>query len=736
MSNVLQPFLISEFQTGLSTFLQPWMRPRDAFEPLTDAYTYRGVVTKRNGSVPFGNQLADHKPVMGIMNWIDESTGNITLIVASTKALYKYDPGSNTFTALTAVVSSAFFMGTVTGTMILPTFFPNVVPASVSITDGTNTLTFNAAGMQNSAPAGIFGAGSTFNYTTGVATIVFTGSTMGVTLKITETLVTPTPSTGGYFTGNNTNFFNWTNWQASVGAPSYLYVTNNIDPVTLFDGTNLSRPVFYIDSSGSQYIKTTLDVNVYQNRLLMIRPTIFTVMGGTSAPANQQIAFSALFNPFDFIADIAGHGGQVTAPTGDIIQSEEFLRNTMIVFFTTSVWNFRFTGSFSDPFRFDKLTVAKSTSSPYASVAYDERCTSIGNLGLIACDGVNVQRYDTSIIDYYETQISEQYFSQNFSQRYDNLNQTWMFYVSNGTLNPVVGTGAPGSDQALIYNFAEQSWATYTFPFPMTCMGKYFSQKGTTWADLPVPWETQDSPWKSYTSQKLAPILLGGDVNGNVYWMDNEDAVSDDEVDIVGEVLATGDGTTTTFSGTVADPPLLTGTFTATDGVETFRDIRGNGFLTGSLGGNGSIIYSGVGAGNYLLVFKTAPANLASITANYIHGYTIKPDLATTRWNPLMQAGKKLQFPYIDIYYSVASTDPLDPIQLTLKFYVSNRESVSLQRTLTLDGPTQSNFTFKRVYMNLIGEFLKMEIDPSVDANFQILGFILWARPAGRLTPP
>src|SRR6266404_9907340 len=100
MSSGLTPFLISEFETGLSTYLQPWMRPKDAFDPLVNAYTYRGELNKRNGSIQFGNQLADTNPVMGIMNRIDESTGAITLVVASTTNLYLYDPGGNVFNAL------------------------------------------------------------------------------------------------------------------------------------------------------------------------------------------------------------------------------------------------------------------------------------------------------------------------------------------------------------------------------------------------------------------------------------------------------------------------------------------------------------------------------------------------------------------------------------------------------------------------------------------------------------
>ena len=44
-------------------------------------------------------------------------------------------------------------------------------------------------------------------------------------------------------------------------------------------------------------------------------------------------------------------------------------------------------------------------------------------------------------------------------------------------------------------------------------------------------------------------------------------------------------------------------------------------------------------------------------------------------------------------------------------------------------------YNWKRIYCNLMGEFIQIDFDPSEDSCFEILGFVLWARPAGRLTP-
>lgn len=545
MSVDFEPYLISEFKSGINTYLQPWIRPADAFEPLVNAYINRGTVNKRAGYSQFGDTLADHNPVMGLMRYIDQTTSTSYLLAATTVNLYKYTPNT-------------------------------------------------------------FGAS------------IFSG-----------------------FTGNITNFFNYTNWQDSPGAASFIIMTNNKDPVTFYDGTSVTQPTLTVDST-PQTITSCLDVQVYKQRLLYIRPTL-----SVDGIQNQSIYWSAISNATNVITDVAGNGGFLPAPTGDAIISTEFLRDTLVVNFTNSTWVFRYTGNDFQPFRWDKVNDSKSNNAPYGSISYDQRITSVGSTGLTACDGVNVQRYDIAIIDYYQTFFSEQYYAQTFAQRYDNLNQGWMLYVSQSNNFPLVGGVAPGSDSALIYNFVENTWATYTFTIPLTCMGTFYSASGDAWntftANPEDSWEKTAVAWNSFSLQKSAPILLAGDTTGHVWFMDDERQVTD-------------------------------------------------------------------------------------------NGTSIIPDIVSTRWNPVMKSGQKIQFGWIDIYYYIASTDPNNPISVTLNFYGDNSEAVYASRTLTLDGPVGSEYAFKRIYLNFIGEFIQMEIDPSVDEWLQFVGFIIWVKPSGRLT--
>ena len=46
---IYQPFLISNYATGLDREVQPWLLPNDAFVDLLDGFVYRGVTKKRDG---------------------------------------------------------------------------------------------------------------------------------------------------------------------------------------------------------------------------------------------------------------------------------------------------------------------------------------------------------------------------------------------------------------------------------------------------------------------------------------------------------------------------------------------------------------------------------------------------------------------------------------------------------------------------------------------------------------
>lgn len=769
-----QPFLIGEGQskTGLFQYLESWVKPGDAFDTLIDAYVFRGSLWKRqgmskypstagagslvyanssivvtsvagapltyasggtnasvipirpiiagsvtiaartsggvekfvdngvnvlvgslggngtinyttgawtidaNGAATFNNgteiwatySFANknltaggpfHNPIMGIKIWINETNNNQVLVVLDTKRA-SYHNGT-TFVAINSVglnpTVGRATLGRGDGSdpqLFTAPFFP-ITPFSVTISDGVNTITdLGFTGAGNMTTAGNMVGPNTINYTTGAISLDLTA---GNTNVYTISYILP----GDYFTGNNTNFFNSTNWKPTDLSPGLLYLTNNVDRVTTFDGVSLARPPFCVTLAALQTltneIKTTLDVKVYKNSLLFLRPTL---VGATSPEAHMIRSSIPSTNPnftiSDFVGDVSGHGAATDAPTGDWIMSAVFLRDAIVVFFLNSTWLFRFTGSAFDPFRFDKINSSKSCQAPYGSIEYDVQCTAMGNKGLIFCDGNNVDRYDIPIIDQY-LDIESKAFGQCYAQRFDVLQQTWMLFPSEG--DATGGNVQLTSSRILVYNFleSEQTWAIYhpnlgftevdaTVKNTLSCLGLGFTTIDATWAtfapggDLPqsgVAWEDWDVSWTNYLDLAAQPALLGGDQNGNVFELN---------------------------------------------------------------------------------VTNTDNSNL------------IIPEILTKRFNPFIPA-QKATFGYLDVYYQVAPH-----VTLTFSFYANNSSSAALSQNMKLTGTGSNNQYWQRIYLNgLVGEFLQIGITDDGVSNWKILGMILHAAPAGRLTP-
>lgn len=760
------PFLIGKFTSGQFQYLQSWQGPIEAFQPFVNAYSYRGSIYKRDGYVPLGHTgllryidnisvatgngtatysgtIANHPivagsvtltaltagglktctddgagtfvgtlaganslinyttgvwnlnstsnianpkpimakytytpgllgtsaatPIMGINVWINEANNSDTMTVQDQKRMAVYNATTKLFDPV-STFSQVNFQTVVadgTGPFTITTGFTNLAPYSVTLSNGTSTIQDDGIGgflhNGNALPdATNFANTTTINYTTGVITLnLVAGAAASYT--VTGSLQ------GDYFTGGNTNFFNFTNWKPNDTLSGLLYLTNNKDRITTFDGTNLARPPFIIRDFDiiphTNGIVTTSDVKVYKNRLLLLRPTVNIFSSPTSSTVSgtvieaQVIRYSSQFYtfgvntiiPFDFVADVTGHGGTSEAPTADWIIAGEFLRDAIVMFLQKSTWLFRFTGSAFDPFTWQQINSSRTSNAVYGSLAYDNNATSMGTKGLISCDGTNVDRYDIAVIDQF-TDIDNDNFIQCIARRDDIRNQSWMIYPSKER-----GTANDFSDKAIIYNFLENAFATYKIN--LSTIGLATTFEDITWSSFAPgsgswvagkTWVECNFTWNNALSQNLAPEVYGGDQNGYVYTLN----------------------------------------VTETD-----------------------------------------------------NGTHIDTNLTSNRWNPFIQDGQRCRFGYIDIYYQINPD-----VTLVVEIFVNNSTAPNLVKHLVMDGPEDNDFAWKRIQVNMQGEFIRMNITTPVlnaglenedqnNGSFLISGIILWAQPAGRLVP-
>lgn len=133
---------------------------------------------------------------------------------------------------------------------------------------------------------------------------------------------------------------------------------------------------------------------------------------------------------------------------------------------------------------------------------------------------------------------------------------------------------------------------------------------------------------KVYESSRTEEIVVSGDpvlllsrptkANNGIYPVglivtEDAEGVLVPLVSVNDEALGTGDGTTTTFSGTLDNYPVEPGVLAITAGAETFREVS-PGMLAGSAGGTGKIGHLDA---KWSITCAAAPANAAAITADY-----------------------------------------------------------------------------------------------------------------------
>lgn len=108
------------------------------------------------------------------------------------------------------------------------------------------------------------------------------------------------------------------------------------------------------------------------------------------------------------------------------------------------------------------------------------------------------------------------------------------------------------------------------------------------------------------------PVIIGSLFIASDDSSGNQLLLQDQGNTVSNQIIATGNGGTN-YTGTLAIFPIIPGSMSVADGVETFSD-NGSGLLTGNMGGTGTIAYT---TGIFDITFNTAVPTGVSITSSY-----------------------------------------------------------------------------------------------------------------------
>ena len=539
-------FLIADFASGLQTDLKPWRVPKDAFARLNNAYVFRGRVRKRFGSSYMGLGSLTKQALgsrLAILVGVTDTDGDISGTVPGAI----FDPGQGFsigdffYTVYQLGTPAAMLrndgqVGTATFDTTTGAFVINNGPREKNVyfypSDPVMGLCLYEKGPVNNQPAWAFDTQFAYIFASGFWQ----------------------QSGAGIWHGTNLNFF-WTcNWDGITADQVVLFVSNfqaavptsmaTDDPIWYYNGTTWapfsaprSLPVFpyTVVRSDGTFVLTARIIVAFKNRLLLLNtieqtpgssatnvsfvnrcrfchsgsPFSTTVSGGNTAPyawlePNQTYTVSGAVG-------VGDGGGFVDATTEEAITSAEFIKDRLIVYFERSTWELAYTGNQIIPFVWQKINTELGCEAPQSTVPFDKAVLTIGNTGVHACSGANVERIDTKIPD------------QIFQINTQNLGTTRVAGIRDYYVEMVYWS-FPSVDEnpddifpnrILVFNYRDNTWAFNDDC--ITCFGYFEQQQGLTWQNTSTTWEQSNFTWDSGILQPESRQVIAGNQEGFVF---------------------------------------------------------------------------------------------------------------------------------------------------------------------------------------------------------------------------
>lgn len=685
-------FLIAPINTGLETDLKPWLIPDDAFQALDNAYVFRGRIKKRFGSRYTGTgwSSAFTQPLfsrlrvnLGTTNAI---TGNFSGTVPGDifdTLGQQFSVGNQIFTvpALGVPVTLLATAGTGTGTF-------NTTTGALVITGADlNTIVYYYPGQPvmgltqyqilgvNNSPAFAFDTQFVYKFSAG------------------SWIKEPT----AIWHGDDTNFFWATNYQGITDEEFDMFVTNfhatvdaaptplTDDPIWYYNG---SVWAVYADASPAigytflradlSYLLTSRIILPFKDRLIALN-TIeynateneneqfvnrcrYSINGSPFARNSTTVGLDTAFAPYAWLepnqtlsvtvgaatATAVGQGaGFIDAATEEEIISAEFIKDRLIVYFERSTWELVYTGNQIQPFVWQKINTELGADATFSTVPFDKAVLGIGNVGVHACNGSNVERIDQKIPD----QVFEINKSNEGVERVAGVRDYfaelvyWTFPTGNASKFP---------NRILVYNYQNNSWAFNDDC--ITAWGYFEQQDDVTWSSTTLTWEQFNATWTSGVVQANFRQVIAGNQQGYIFIVDSGDGGVARNAAVMTVAQMTAVGTLITLK--IQDHTLVQGEYIS---IENLQGVTLD-----------KVIY---------IVNSVIDANTITIigimTGTYVGGAVVSRvsniAILSKQWNPYIDKGRNFYLARIDFCVDRTSNG-----QVTVDYFPSGSQQSML----------------------------------------------------------
>lgn len=623
----LDRFLVAPLTEGLETDVKPWLLPDKAFAELKNAYVFRGSVRKRFGTrLLQGTAVVD--PTVAPLHsrlriQVDTTDGNGDAAGTVPGAIFKvgqmFSVGDEMFTVST------------TGT-----------PTVMLTTGAATTHTYHTSGG-SAGDYDIQGAAATtdvYFYPAEPVMGLLTYEVPAINDEVTyafDTQFSYQYTGGGWerlgtgiWTGDNSQFFWGENYRGADSDDALLFVTNynDDDQTKYWDGTVWTTFAPPYNVAGDT-IETCQVILSFKDHLLFLNTREKNLGSGVITTHSNRCRFSQNGSPIAADAwlenpETSGKGGWIDAPTKEAIISARILRDRAIVFFERSTWEFVFTGNKIAPFVWQKINSELGAESTFSSVLFDKVILGVGNVGIHACNGANVERLDEKIPDFvFDIHNGSDGPTRVYGIRHYKAEVVyWTLPEAEG--NPTFPT------KVLVYNYRTGTWALNDDS--LTCFGYLQSETDETWQTTQLTWAEFISPWNTGALQSEFPNVVAGNQEGFVFIVDI--GVPRNAPSLQISALAIGANDVVTL--TVVDHNLKIGDYILVESVQGATGINDEVYsITSVTGDDITITVPGV-AGVY-----TGGGTLARVSV---------VDIKTKGYNFYQKDGRNLFIPKVDFY--------------------------------------------------------------------------------------
>ena len=503
-------FMIAPLRGGLETDVKPWRLPSDSFARMDNAYIFRDRIRKRFGS-RLMNSAAEPE-VAQLSSRVRVQVGTIGAPVSPVPGTkfaigQMFSAGDQIFTVVTAGVAQPM-LATGPGTGTYSTTNGAFALAGTGLAAGTPIYfypaqpimglpTYETADTLND-PTFAFDTQFAYQYTGGAWARLGTG----------------------IWTGSNSQFFWDTTWQGALASDRLFFVVNNNQPdqIKYWNGAVWTTINPLINAADT--LETAQILVVYQNRLIALNTV--EIIGGIQTRFTNRARWSQFGNPTDTVnswrQDIPGRGNALDAATMEDIVSCEFIKNRLVVFFESSTWELAFTNNQAQPFVWQKLNTELGCESTWSVVPFDKIALAVGQVGIHACNGVNVERIDQKIPNYvWDIHTGSDNVKRVYGIRDYFAEQ--VYWTFPDSVDNKFSSTYP--NRILVYNYKLDSWAFNDDS--VTAFGYYYaaSQSGITWDSQDITWDNTTVTWDSGVGQSLSQLVLAGNQEGFVFIVDS-----------------------------------------------------------------------------------------------------------------------------------------------------------------------------------------------------------------------